>query len=370
MGSAFQVHAQIVAAGDSGREIIFLTSAFLVPWRGLSGISQEVSQSTRRRISIAVTSQSTRRRISKKLFNELATALIMRSVANDAKIDQTRRYLRAAFGQAVYSQSWQSTSRDTEVLIKEAIGEVERANADENITEPGPASLELAVRAAYPLIVTGGLHSDRGTRDNNQPDRRLAGEVLDRMRRTVQGVHQLAQALRDFAAGQHIRAVDEQGSIKRRADGTGDLIVSDAYLRLEFPPPGKIRGQSGGSTPIEQLKERLSEFGDALDRLEEAFNTVAGVAGIDGNSLVEVEGVDPQFCTIRRQLLSKISDELNVWGRTWRRRHGAPATPVVADDSDEHNDDADATEDEIEAAYDASFEAWDAKEGAGDEAAV
>ena len=34
------------------------------------------------------------------------------------------------------------------------------------------------------------------------------------MRRTIQGVHQLAQALQDFASNQPLRAVDETGYVQ------------------------------------------------------------------------------------------------------------------------------------------------------------
>jgi hypothetical protein len=299
-------------------------------------------------IRIAVTSQSTRRRISRKMCNELATALIVRSVATTStKADQLRRYMRDAFGQAVYNEKWESTGRDTDTLLKEALREVQHAIA-KAIAEPGPASLELAVRAAYALVVTGSLHSDRGKIGNTQPDRRLAGEVVDAMRHTVQGVHQLAQAMRDFTSGQNIRAVDENGTIKMRADGTGELNVSDAYLRQEFPAPGKTRARSGGSTATEQLKDRLADLSDAMDRLDEAFKAVAAVAGNDGTPLVEVDGVEPQFCTTRRQLLSRIGDELIFWDRTFRRRHGTPALPVAGEDGDDDDDGAPYFEDEAE----------------------
>jgi hypothetical protein len=295
-------------------------------------------------VRVAVTSQSTRKRISKKLCNELATALIVRSVAQDIdKTDQIRRYMRHAFGQAVYNEAWESTGRDTDALAKEAMQEVLKAIGDETITEPGPASLELAVRAAYPLVVTGGINADRGSLNNDQPDRRNPGEVLDAMRRTVQGVHQLAQALKDFTAGQHIRAVDENGAIKQKADKSGELIVNDPYLRQQFPAPGKNRARSGGTMPTEQLKDRVADLGDAMDKLEAAFKAVYGVIGNDGGPLVEVDGADAQFCTTSRQLLAKIGDELNFWGRTWRRRHGTPVTPAVVDsdevDADEEDDD-------------------------------
>ena len=112
------------------------------------------------------------------------------------------------------------------------------------------------------------------------------------MRRTVQGVHQLAQALKDFTAGQLIRAVDDNGAIKEKADGSGELIVNDAYLRQQFPPPGKARARSGGAMPTEQLKDRRGRLERRLDKLEEAFKAVATVAGNDGNPLVDVDGVD------------------------------------------------------------------------------
>ena len=180
------------------------------------------------------------------------------------------------------------------------------------------------------------------------------------MRRTAQGVHQLAQALRDFAAGQHIRAVDENGAVRQRPDGGGDMIVSDAYLRQQFPPPGKVRARSGGTMPAEQLKDRVADLSDAMDKLEEAFKAVAAVVGNDGNPLVDVDGVDAQFCTTRRQLLTRIGDELSFWGRTWRRRHGAPVAPIAsedAEDEDEGTGPYEEDEDEQEALEDAHDEA-------------
>ena len=87
-------------------------------------------------IRAAVTSQSTRKKTSKKLYDELATALIVRSVASDpANTDQVRRYMRRAFGKAVYDETWESTGRDTDTLVKESLREVQRAMGDANITD-------------------------------------------------------------------------------------------------------------------------------------------------------------------------------------------------------------------------------------------
>jgi hypothetical protein len=310
------------------------------------GLFARADDTTGEAIRIAVTSQSTRRRITRKMCNELAVALIVRSVSlTTAKVDQVRRYMRNAFGTAVYGEEWEPTARDVETLTKEALKEVRAAITNENVKEPGPASLELAVRAAYALVVSGSLNDDRGTANNIQPDRRNPGEVLDAMRRSLHGVYQLAQALRDFAAGDPIRAVDENGAIKERPNGHGNLIVTDVYLREQYPAPGKARARSGGSTPNEQLKDRIADLSDVMDKLDEAFNAVVAVTGMDGGPLVNDVGADPQFCSLRRQLLSNIGDELHIWGRTYRQRHGVVTTPTLVRSADD-SEDEDNYEDE------------------------
>lgn len=123
-----------------------------------------------------------------KLCIELATALILRANTDDpAKADQIRRYLRESFGKAAQRGNWESTDRSNEILAAEALKEVRVAIASERPVDPGPAPLELAVRAAYPLVVSGRLAADRGTANNTQPDRRNPGEVIDAMRRTMAG---------------------------------------------------------------------------------------------------------------------------------------------------------------------------------------
>jgi hypothetical protein len=310
-------------------------------------------------IRVAVTSQSTRKRLTRNLFNDLATALIVRSLAGDpGKVDQMRRYMRVAFGKAVYSRPWESTERDTEVLVKEALREVRRSIGDDTIVEPGPASLELAVRAAYPLLVDGALNADRGTAGNNQPDRRIPGEVLEAMRHSIQGVHQLTQALRDFRAEQSIRAVDEDGQLLEQADGSGYQIVTDYYLRVTFPPPGKILARSHGATPAEVLRNRLVDFSSAIEGLEKAYDAIRKVVGHDGGALVDADGVDPRSGREWRKLLGAIGDDLNFWGRTFAKRHGSVAPRLVVDDSE------DADDQELADVEEEADDLWDAEDEA------
>ena len=304
-------------------------------------------------IRVAVTSQSTRKRITPKLLNDLATALILRAVADDrAKIDQVRRYLRHAFGKSVHHAAWESTGRSTEHLVKEALAEVKRAITTGSTEEPGPASLELAARGAYPLIVSGRLNADRGS-TGEQPDRRTPGEVLEEMRRSIQGVHQLGQALRDYAADIPIRAVDEAGHIKTPDDNSGELTINDVYLRTEFPPPGK-RPVRSGDTAGDRYDNALNTFSASLDGVEQAFSQLNQVVGHDGRPLVEAKGVDPRSVANWRDLLTRINEELLVWGRTYSRVYGANNGPAVHPDAESADLDPYADHEEAEDGWDSA----------------
>jgi hypothetical protein len=300
-------------------------------------------------IRVAVTSQSTRKRVSMKLTNDLATALILRAVAEEpAKTDQVRRYMRHAFGKSVHGETWENTARSTDQLVKDAQTELRASIAAGASAAPGGASVELAVRAAYALLVSGRLNADRGSSNNAQPDRRTPGEVLEAMRRSQQGIYQLGQALSDFASDTPIRAVEEDGSTKMNKDGT-DAMVNDIFLREEFPPAGKKRAHRPGNTPQDHYQNRLGAFTVAMEELRKAFVELSSVSGDDGRPLVESQGVDHRDCATWRDSLAEIDEELVIWGRTFRRAYGNGEVASARRASDIERDDV--TED------------WDTEEG-------
>jgi len=235
--------------------------------------------------------------------------------------------MRHSFGTSVHRERWESSDRDTTQLVNDALEEVRRSIGAETITDPGPSSLELAVRAAYPLVVSGRLNADRGSLGNPQPDRRHPGEVLDAMRRGIQGVQQLGQALRDFQSGPHIRAVNEDGQIKKLPDGSTDQTVNDVYLRGEFPPAGRAKARRAGTTPTDLYENSLSAFSQAIESLQQAFVAIGEVNGDDGRPLVDARGAEPRSCDAWRAVLRNIDDELIVWGRTFKKAFGTRPEP-------------------------------------------
>jgi hypothetical protein len=290
-------------------------------------------------IRVAVTSQSTRKRITSKLMNELATALILRAVADDrGKVDQIRRYLRHAFSKSAHRNTWEATGRSTEQLVHQALEEVRESIGNGNTEEPGPASLELAVRGSYPLVVSGRLNADRGSSGNDQPDRRTPGEVLDAMRRSLQGVRQLGQALQDFERSGPLRAVDENGEVKRTSDGSSDQTLSDIYLRNEFPPPGKAKAARPGDTPTDHYDNALGALSKAFDELDQCFKELSKVVGNDGQPIVDTRGVDLRLTEAWREILRRVDEETVIWTRAFRKMHGTKVDVAEVRVEDEENE--------------------------------
>jgi hypothetical protein len=290
-------------------------------------------------IHVAVTSQSTRKRMTQKLMNELATALILRAVSDDrSKVDQIRRYLRYAFSKAAHREDWDATGRSTDQLVKQALKEVRESLATGDTYEPGPASLELAVRASYPLIVKGRLNADRGTSGNDQPDRRNPGEVLDAMRRSVQGVYQLGAALNDYAADRPIHAVDEEGSPRLLADGSGVQKVSDIYLRNEYPPAGKAKAARPGDTPSDHYDRAVEKLANSFLALESAFVALGEVKGEDDQPIVDSRGVEIRLTESWREVLGRIDEEAVIWTRIYRKACGVQPTSATIDNEEEDDE--------------------------------
>jgi hypothetical protein len=214
----------------------------------------------------------------------------------------------------------------------------------------GPATLELAARAAFPLIATLKLWGDQGS-GRDQADRRTPGEVIDAMRRTRAGVHQLAGALDDYDAGVPIRAVDASGKVIWTDDGAQEQLINDTYLRNAFPPAGTVSRPPSPETASEKLEAALSDLAAVMGDLEDAVAAVRAVKGIDGAPLVDTDGVPSAHCTAWRRIIGEAEEDLVVWGRQFRRRGGASQAGA-----DEDAETAETTEPD-----EALVEEWDAE---------
>lgn len=276
-------------------------------------------------IRVAITGQTTRQRISNKLKLEIAAGLILRSVAGSeegARVSDIYRGLQTGFSDVLASRSWQATTRPSDELAQLALAELER-----NPQEGGPAGLELAARAAYPLIVGRQLFPDRGTANNEQPDRRAPSGVIDRMRTSEWGIRQLSQALKDHSASSPVRAVAADGTELHVENASAPQLVTDHWLRSTFPPPGRPVAPPVPETAHERYLEALAEFGYRLEAVTHAARRVNSVEGVDGRPLVATEGVDPVNADAWLDQVMLLVQQIPVWKNTHLVRHGAQSGP-------------------------------------------
>ena len=291
---------------------------------------------THEAVRVAITSQSTRKRITTKLLLEIATSLVLRSLPEeDSRLrERTRKYLRDAFSGEL-AKDWEATFRSGEELAAAALAEAEAGN-------PGPATRELAARSAYPLIVDGRLTGDRGSKNNDQPDRRHPGEVIDLMRTTPRGVHQLRQALVDFGAGRRIRMVDDTGQVQRNPEGR-DIIAADAELRRVFYPAGEGPPPvPAPAIPSEILGNALNALGTSIQGVQWAVKQVEAVQSDDGTSTIESLGASQADCDVWQGILFGVLQKLPIWRERSALRHGLRRDDDLDLDEDGDLDDEDA----------------------------
>jgi hypothetical protein len=288
----------------------------------------------------AVTAQSTRKQTSPRLMKELAAVLILRGLdLTPREAEQKRKYLIKSIPAVAERRGggtvdWQATSRPHEVLTLESLEEVRLAQAAGK-DEPGPATVELAVRSILPLIANNALTGDRGTVNNDQPDRRQPWQVIDAMRQSSRGLRQLGEVLREHTDGKKsFRAIDAAGNDVVGHDPRQPVRVSDGFLRYEYPDPGKVPApRSPGDQPRDIYSQRVHELQTAIERLDVVREQVKACRDHDGTLLTEMIGVDHRACKKWLEIIHSVAKDLAVWEQADIKYNGRR--------HDEENDEAD-----------------------------
>lgn len=280
-------------------------------------------QAVRDAIRDAVTRQSTRKRITKNFRVKLAVALIVRAVGGEGtNPDRVRRYMEHGFV-SVRDNAFSPTHRDADTLLRGALEDYD----DDPAGDPGPARLELAARAAYPLIATLSLWADRGSHDNpNADDRRRPGEVIDTMLSSRLGIYQLHRAITDHSDGRRaLRAVTDDGTIRLTEDRAQEQTINDVYLRSMFPKAGSPGRPRSTDTPDDELRDAAAHLGAAIRGIEVAMVAIKTVKASDGTDHVETVGVDRNHVREWKTVLDGAVSDLEFWGRIWERRNRSTA---------------------------------------------
>jgi hypothetical protein len=301
----------------------------------------------------AVTAQSTRQKISPKLMKELAAVLILRGLdLSPREAEQKRKYLIKSVPAAAERRSasrvdWQATTKPHDQLMLDALDEVSAAQAVKK-DEPGHSTIELAVRSILPLIANGALVGTRGFDRNEDSDERAPSSVIDAMRRTKRGVRQLGEVLREYAAGNRsFRAVDSAGNDAIGEDPSRPLYLDDAYLRAEYPDPGKVPlPRPSGDQPLDIYNQRIHDLQTAIERLDVSRDQVKACREHGGALLAERYGIDYRACKKWLDVIHSVAKDLAVWEQADIKYNGRRH-----DDEDESSDDLGETvegEDEVD----------------------
>jgi hypothetical protein len=73
----------------------------------------------------------------------------------------------------------------------------------------------------------------------------------------------------------------------------------------------------------------VETLGAAMQELSRCFDALAAVAGDDGQPLVDKRGVEVRLTEPWRDRLREVDEEMLLWSRAFRRRHGETRSIVV-----------------------------------------
>lgn len=307
-------------------------------------------------IRTAVTAQSTRKQTSPKLMKELAAVLVLRGVdLPPREAEQKRKYLIKAIPAAAERRGkdpvdWHATGKSHEQLMLEALDEVsESQNAGKEVSSP--ASVELAIRSALPLIANNALSGIRGFNRSENSDERAPALVIDAMRQTKRGVRQLGEVLREYAEGiKNFRAVDAAGNDIVGHQPGEPVYIGDAFLREEYPDPGKVpMPKASGDQPRDIYAQRIHDLQTSIERLDVARGQVKACHEHNGTLLSELIGVDYRACQKWLAVINDVAKDLAVWEKADikynGRRHDESEIEEDNSEDEEDSDDEDTDKD-------------------------
>lgn len=178
------------------------------------------------------------------------------------------------------------SGHDVEDLEEDALAELAE---DDGL--PGPAGIELALRALYYGAYHGTFRIPRNDLGRNA-DRRQVHHVLQDMLGTEVGIRQLGRIIEDGRDGDAPVVIDADGEVQNGSDGEPAPLTDDD-IRYKLYPRG-ANGGGGSDDPVEsiQLKIRkaVKELHADFDMLEAADSGRAQRDGLPprrGKYLVE-----------------------------------------------------------------------------------
>jgi hypothetical protein len=223
-----------------------------------------------------------------------------------------------------------------EDLRSRALAEAEAGQGRRNDQALGSAQVELAVKAAYYLILSEPMGLRREAPPNvkladGRSDQRSPSVVLTAMLATKRGVRQAYAVIVHGRVGEPLWEVGEDG--KPATDENNKLIVlTNERLRNTYGghrPPPEPRGG------LAEAEHRWQDLGGAIILMERATSALAAVRSTTGRSYLDEEGWPADEVDAMRRRLDQVDHRLRGWEDRWITHQNEK----VDDDGDnEYND--------------------------------
>ena len=99
------------------------------------------------------------------------------------------------------------------------------------------------------------------------------------------------------------------------------MQLDDAYLRAEYPDPGKVPPAPSGDRPLDIFNQRVRDLPTAIERLDVTQNQVKACREHGGTY-----GIDYRTCKKWLDVIHSVAKDLAVWEQAdikypGRRRH-------------------------------------------------
>lgn len=207
------------------------------------------------------------------------------------------------------------------VLLEQATAELQREAEARSVGHkpvPGPATLQIAARAAYHLVCRPANMEPLLQRSSHGAEKGKGiepGQVLQKLASTLPGLRQLAQAIFDGRRALPVRRVDNDATAQDLAEapGQGEVLDAAALRKLALENEPVIADRTAANLIADDSK-KLSELVDEVNALVE----VMGERPDD--TLPEVRYLDERGWADPNNSLKPLTEVLSTLNR-WHEVH-------------------------------------------------
>ncbi len=224
-----------------------------------------------------------------------------------------------------------------EALRDQALTESSEGRGRRKDLPLGRAQVELAVKAAYYLILANPMGLRREAPPNvhaedKESDNRSPSAVLTAMLSTGQGVLQAYEVIKCGRAGSPLWEVNEHGHRSSDADGN-PVVLTNGRLRSTYGGKTVLRAPKSGAAAAEHQWDALEH---SMTELERVMADLTAVQSPTGRSYLDEHGWPSTEIEAMRHRLDGVDHRLRGWQDRWATRQ-----------ADQREDDEDSPPEDI-----------------------